>query len=105
MNPASFLEEIIARPDDDTPRLVCADWFEDNGDPDRAEFIRAQIERAKLAPGDDRDAELRDREEALLTAHRPRWDGPLSDLACETVYRRGFVEAVAPKITWDGPAT
>jgi uncharacterized protein (TIGR02996 family) len=38
---------VLANPDDDLPRLVYADCLEENGDPDRAAFIRAQMELAK----------------------------------------------------------
>jgi uncharacterized protein (TIGR02996 family) len=47
-----FLSAICAAPDDDTPRLVFADWLQENGDPDRAEFIRLQIAVARGAAGD-----------------------------------------------------
>ena len=40
-------ENLLARvresPEDDGPRLVYADWLEENGRPERAEFIRVQI--------------------------------------------------------------
>jgi uncharacterized protein (TIGR02996 family) len=36
----AFLQEIIADPDNDGPRLVYADYLEEHGDSDRAEFIR-----------------------------------------------------------------
>ena len=36
----ALLRAIIDSPADDTPRLVCADWLDENGDPARAEFIR-----------------------------------------------------------------
>src|ERR1700738_3753443 len=49
----AFLADILTRPADDAPRLVYADWLDDHGDPDRAEFIRVQIELARLAPGQD----------------------------------------------------
>lgn len=39
---ADLLAGVCAAPDDDTPRLVLADWFDENGDPDRAEFVRLQ---------------------------------------------------------------
>ena len=39
-----FLRAICADPEDDTVRLVYADWLDENGDPDRAAFIRLQIE-------------------------------------------------------------
>jgi uncharacterized protein (TIGR02996 family) len=35
---------IITAPDDDTPRLVFADYLDENGEPDRASFIRVQVE-------------------------------------------------------------
>ena len=44
-----LLQDILANPDDDAPRLVYADWLEEHGEADRAEFIRAQIEAARLA--------------------------------------------------------
>lgn len=35
---------ILDNPDDDTPRLVYADWLDEAGQSDYAEFIRVQIE-------------------------------------------------------------
>jgi len=40
----AFLAAIHDAPDDDAPRLVFADWLEENGEPERAEFIRVQME-------------------------------------------------------------
>src|SRR5437016_242826 len=40
----AFLQAIIAAPADDAPRLIYADWLEENGDPTRAEFIRLRIQ-------------------------------------------------------------
>jgi uncharacterized protein (TIGR02996 family) len=75
-----FVQEILANPDDDAPRLVFADWLEERGDPDetaRAEFIRVQVERSLLAGRDPRRAELAARESALLDAHQDAWLKPL----------------------------
>ncbi len=44
MNREDFLQAIAESPDEDAIRLVFADWLEENGDPDRAEFIRLQCE-------------------------------------------------------------
>lgn len=44
MSQKSFIACICEQPEDDTSRLVFADWLQENGDPDRAEFIRDQIE-------------------------------------------------------------
>src|SRR5207253_2658330 len=37
-----FLDDIVANIDDDTPRLVYADWLTENDQDERAEFIRVQ---------------------------------------------------------------
>ncbi len=39
---------IRANPEEDTPRLMFADWLDEHSDPDRAEFVRLQVERARL---------------------------------------------------------
>ena len=47
---AAFLRAIIDDPDEDAHRLVYADWLDDNGDPDRAQFIRLQCTAAREKP-------------------------------------------------------
>lgn len=50
----ALLAAVCADPDDDTPRLVFADWLQENGEERRAEFIREQIRFAaepRSAPG------------------------------------------------------
>lgn len=49
----ALVRAILANPGEDTPRLVYADWIEENfGHHPRAEFIRVQIElNATLEPG------------------------------------------------------
>lgn len=46
----AFMSRIIDSPDDDAPRLVFADWLDEHGEPERAEFIRVQIRLANLKP-------------------------------------------------------
>jgi uncharacterized protein (TIGR02996 family) len=50
-----LLEDVLADPADDAPRMILADWLEDQGQPERAEFIRVQCalarHRAALAAG------------------------------------------------------
>jgi len=38
----AFLQAILESPDDDTSRLVYADYLDEHGGPDRAEFLRVQ---------------------------------------------------------------
>jgi uncharacterized protein (TIGR02996 family) len=45
---AAFIDAIRARPDDDLPRLMCADWLREQGEEDRAEFIQVQCRIAEL---------------------------------------------------------
>jgi uncharacterized protein (TIGR02996 family) len=44
----AFLADIIENPQDDDIRLIYADWLEEHGDLDRAEFIRVQIRLATM---------------------------------------------------------
>jgi uncharacterized protein (TIGR02996 family) len=41
---AALLKAILLQPEENTPRLMIADWYQEHGDHDRAEFIRDQIE-------------------------------------------------------------
>ncbi len=45
-----FLAAIIAEPHEDVHRLVYADWLEEQGEADRAEFIRVQCELEAKRP-------------------------------------------------------
>lgn len=47
---AAFLQAICANPEDDTARLVFADWLDEHGNADRAEFIRVQIRMNAISP-------------------------------------------------------
>jgi uncharacterized protein (TIGR02996 family) len=40
----ALLAAILADPADDTVRLAFADWCEENGDHERAEFIRPRLD-------------------------------------------------------------
>jgi uncharacterized protein (TIGR02996 family) len=62
----AFLSAIIEAPDDDGPRLVYADYLEDYGQAERADFIRVQIDLARLPHQDPRRQELEAKERALL---------------------------------------
>jgi uncharacterized protein (TIGR02996 family) len=46
----ALLKAVLAAPDDDLPRLVYADWLEENGRGEHAEFVRAQVELAASEP-------------------------------------------------------
>jgi uncharacterized protein (TIGR02996 family) len=74
---AAFLQATLSAPDDDTPRLVYADWLEEHGRSERAAFIRLQCELARLTDDDPRRPELEAMGRQLLSAHRGEWLGAL----------------------------
>jgi uncharacterized protein (TIGR02996 family) len=43
----ALIAAILANPDEDTPRLMYADWLDEHGEAPRAEFIRVQCELAR----------------------------------------------------------
>ncbi len=94
MTPAGLLAPVIARPDDDGPRLIFADWLDDLGDHPRAEFVRTQIALARLPESDRRRLPLADAEQQLLSRFAPVWVAPLAGVATAPVFRRGFIHAV-----------
>ena len=47
----ALLAAVAADPRDDAPRLVLADWLDEQGEPERAAFIRVQCAAARLRPG------------------------------------------------------
>jgi uncharacterized protein (TIGR02996 family) len=68
----AFLRAIFDSPDDDTPRLVYADFLDENGDPERAEFIRVQCELARTPySSDPSQLAIRERERELLVRLHP----------------------------------
>jgi uncharacterized protein (TIGR02996 family) len=90
----AFLRAVIDNPDDDTPRLVFADWLDEHDDRARAEFIRVQCELAGLSRGDRRVEALEAHERKLRSANAARWLGRLNGCPRDRVFRRGFLERV-----------
>lgn len=96
-----FLATILDRPAEDGPRLVYADWLEEQGDADRAAFIRVQVELARLGDDDPRRDRLTDRETALRERHGEIWRAEIPEWArtgCD--FGRGFVEHVTVWREW-----
>jgi uncharacterized protein (TIGR02996 family) len=77
---AAFLQAIREAPEDDAPRLVYADWLDDQDRAERAELIRTQCALAALAEAGPRRAALAEREKVLLEAHKVEWtDGAFAE--------------------------
>jgi uncharacterized protein (TIGR02996 family) len=108
----AFMQAIRAEPDDDSVRLIYADWLQEQNEPhlvDRGEFIRLQCESASLAPDDPGQGEMERRARQLLERHLEAWVSPLRNLiglgreiwmrgeqpvSSVKRFKRGFVEAL-----------
>jgi uncharacterized protein (TIGR02996 family) len=69
---AELLAGIVAHPEDDDRRLVYADWLEENGDPERAGFIRAQVQLAACSPADESFPDLVEQHREATSVLRSR---------------------------------
>ena len=78
----ALLRGILAEPEPDAPRLVYADWLEDNGQPARARLVRLGCERERLAVGDPRRERVTGEILALEREQLAVWLGPLDPDAC-----------------------
>jgi uncharacterized protein (TIGR02996 family) len=95
----ALLAAIHAEPREDTPRLVYADWLQEHGEPEYAEFIRLQCRlrtpikinrdrkdtKRKEGPGEE---ELRAIE--LCKAHGRKWCAPIARFLKWGQYLRGI---------------
>jgi uncharacterized protein (TIGR02996 family) len=98
----AFLEAILETPDDDTPRLVYADWLDDNDQGHRAEFIRIQCRLDRMDEFDPERLALEQREADLLAVHGESWKPPVPSwvhLKHGHPFRRGFLEQASSTAT------
>ncbi|MBM3981329.1 MAG: TIGR02996 domain-containing protein [Planctomycetes bacterium] len=90
----ALMRAICDNPDDDTPRLVFADWVQEHGDDDRAEFIRLQCQAARLPVVSSARQHKENRINHLLPAHEREWLQALPQtLSCRwgETFSRGFI--------------
>src|SRR4051812_11131858 len=96
----AFLRAILDAPDDDTPRLVYADWLEERGEA-LGPFIRVQLQLPAMSDDDPRrwlleaeearlETELR---QALAGKPRPPWAADMPGWALRDWwgFRRGLI--------------
>jgi uncharacterized protein (TIGR02996 family) len=92
---AAFLAAIVAEPDDDTPRLVYADWLQEHGDEEQARFIRDSIGLEWLADYEDEKRQrIAGRLDGVAARNGVRWMEALGVAGGDPVYDRGMVGAV-----------
>src|SRR5262245_37254953 len=68
----ALLAAILADPEDDLPRLAYADWLDEHGNPERAEFIRVECELARMGTREEDEANEEDEARALTLHARTR---------------------------------
>ncbi len=114
---SALLQAVVDSPTDDLPRLVAADWLDERGDAERAEFIRLQC-AAEHAPSPDLNWKIRTHWNSLggqlwaveacpnLVTMEFAQGGPtLNSLSVQHTervrFRRGFPDfVVCPAIDW-----
>lgn len=114
----ALLRAICEHPDDDTPRLIFADWLEEHGDADRATFVRAQVELARTPAWEPFAVLCRHRRTEWSDGEPWKYTLPPLDTPGVTwpaaPFRRGFGwrvnvtlplmwSAVAPRVTRQAP--
>ncbi|QEL14613.1 TIGR02996 domain-containing protein [Limnoglobus roseus] len=72
MEGEAFLRAISAAPNDNTVRLVYADWLEERGDP-RSEFVRIQVQVRETARTDESFFGLQAREQEVRSRCPAHW--------------------------------
>jgi uncharacterized protein (TIGR02996 family) len=80
--------DVVAAPTDDGPRLVYADWLQQQDDP----IARARGEYIALACSSTRSPKRTARLDELLAKHEAAWLGPLATVTEHRIWDRGFVE-------------
>lgn len=90
----ALLQAIGAQPEEDTSRLMYADWLEENGQPERADFVRNQIALNQTDPSNDEYTERVRKNLSYLTGRVPQWKAELPRIPGVDWgdFRRGLIE-------------
>jgi uncharacterized protein (TIGR02996 family) len=91
----AFFDRIRDEPDDDGPRLIYADWLDENGQAERAEFIRLECALARLPEDDPHTPELGERQRQLSDAFEEQWTQELRQLGAQCIFHRGVIDNVS----------
>jgi uncharacterized protein (TIGR02996 family) len=92
---SGLLHAIREKPEEDTPRLIYADWLDENEQPERAEFIRLQCRLANLDEYDPERPHLEWRERVLLRKHKKAWGKAVAKYTSRFAFHRGFIDEIA----------
>jgi uncharacterized protein (TIGR02996 family) len=92
----ALLTAISEHPEEDTPRLMYADWLEENGQPERADFVRTQVEVARPGLSAAEQFPWVRKNVHYLTNFVPEWKAELPQLDGISWgdFNRGLIEEV-----------
>jgi uncharacterized protein (TIGR02996 family) len=90
----AFVAALADSPDDVAGRLIFADWLDERGATDRAEFIRLQCELERLAPADPRYPDLHVRQLEMVAEHERDWIGESADRLVRWDFKGGLLHSV-----------
>jgi uncharacterized protein (TIGR02996 family) len=88
---------VCEHPDEDAPRLVFADWLEEHGEAERAEFIRVHVATDRMPKDDPNYTRLMQRRGELFARNNRDWHAGLPKLPgveWALSFPRGFVGEV-----------
>src|ERR1700739_4430833 len=89
----AFLRDIKDNPDDDTPRLILADWLEDRFDP-RGQFVRLQVQAARRTWKDPLWEQMLQEAKAIREQQHENWIGHLAKKG-DVSFSRGLIHCIA----------
>ena len=88
-------QAVLLEPDDDTPRLIYADWLEEHHESERASFIRLQVEAAQSEPFGHSARTAQTRALELLAKNRHQWTQHIPrPFVNSRQFERGFIAHV-----------
>ena len=91
----AFIRAAAKNSEDNVLHLVYADWLEENGQPERAEFIRVQVEQARLPPRESHRERLNERLRQTPGIDPDKWRAELPQLPADAgEHRPALVEQV-----------
>jgi uncharacterized protein (TIGR02996 family) len=90
-----LLAALREEPDDGLARMAYADWLDDNGDPDRARFIRLQLAADRQPPRSSEAAALSAQAEEVLAGCERDWLGEgWAEVLVDWSFRSGLLDSV-----------
>jgi uncharacterized protein (TIGR02996 family) len=88
----NLIRAYLADPRDEATAAACSDWLEEQGDRDRAEFLRLHCALDRWVPDREERARLEQREQGLLAEHAGEWLGsPLRTFCDDWHSERGVL--------------